>query len=140
MKGVTEWKESVASVYIPGEFAPICFSLQWCSHTFLGGNLKMQAEGSPHRYPPLHLWKGCSGLGCGTLCSVPGPKWHLVTGMVPETVGGLAEPSWAPVWGDGGVSPAWGSWSWAHSRSLWLQHTLPLRLRILPSVLLALTM
>lgn len=36
MEGVTEWKESIASVYAAREFARICFSLQWCSHTLLG--------------------------------------------------------------------------------------------------------
>lgn len=41
--------------------------------------------------------------------------------------------------GTGGGSPAWGSSCWAHGKSLWLQRALPLRVRILPSLSLALT-
>ena len=51
MEGVTEWKESVASVYIAREFARICFSLQWCSHTFLGEKLECASGGAPAQVP-----------------------------------------------------------------------------------------
>lgn len=53
--------ESVASVYIAGEFARICFSLQWCSHTFLGEKPEDASRGEPAQVPSSPPLEGLFG-------------------------------------------------------------------------------
>lgn len=103
-------------------------------------NLNMQAEGSLHRYPPLHLWESWPGLTHRTLRSAPAPKQHLGDDHGTGAGGEIGRTLEGP--GTGGLEgqPCMRQLMLCSSRNLQLQCALPLRPRILPSVWLALTM
>lgn len=100
MEGVTEWKESVVSVYRAREFARICFSLQCCSHTFLGEKPQRASGGAPAQVPPSPPLEGLFRAQREALCSEPPLKRRWAPGRVREAVEGLAEPVWARARGD----------------------------------------
>lgn len=128
--------ESVASVYIAQEFAHICFSLQWCSHTFLGEKPEYSSRGAPAQVPSSPPLEGLfRAHALGSCCQVVIGGRHGA-----GEHGGIGKALAAPGAGRlAGAALRGVAHGWAHGRSLWLRCALPLRLRILSSVSLALT-